>query len=90
MVSTSNHPPASAYHVRAWSLLYGTVLTTGIALAMLVVVGQTKQFAGLDSRLFLRAPDAGNPVFEGLLSTGLYAALCYGLYRVAMSKKKHA
>jgi phosphate transport system permease protein len=34
MVSTSNRPPASAYHVRAWSLLYGTVLTTGIALAL--------------------------------------------------------
>jgi phosphate transport system permease protein len=34
MVSTSNHPPASAYHVRAWSLLYGTALTTGLALAL--------------------------------------------------------
>jgi phosphate transport system permease protein len=34
MVSTSNHPPASAYHLRAWPLLYGTVLTTGLALAL--------------------------------------------------------
>jgi phosphate transport system permease protein len=34
MVSTSNHPPPSAYQVRAWSLLYGTVLTTGLALAL--------------------------------------------------------
>ena len=34
MVSTSVHPPASAYHVRAWSLVYGTLLTTGLALAL--------------------------------------------------------
>jgi phosphate transport system permease protein len=34
MVATSNHPPASAYRVRAWPLLYGTVLTTGLALAL--------------------------------------------------------
>lgn len=34
MVLTSNHPPASAYHVRAWPLLYGTALTTGVALLL--------------------------------------------------------
>jgi phosphate transport system permease protein len=34
MVATSNHPPASAYHVRAWPLLYGTLLSTGLALAV--------------------------------------------------------
>lgn len=34
MVATSNSPPASAYHVRAWPLLYGTLLTTGLALAL--------------------------------------------------------
>jgi phosphate transport system permease protein len=34
MVSTSVHPPASAYHLTAWSLVYGTLLTTGLALAV--------------------------------------------------------
>ncbi|HTD57419.1 MAG TPA: ABC transporter permease, partial [Solirubrobacteraceae bacterium] len=34
MVSTSVHPPASAYHVTAWSLVYGTLLTTVLALAL--------------------------------------------------------
>jgi phosphate transport system permease protein len=31
MLSTSTHPPASAYHVRAWPIVYGTVLITGLA-----------------------------------------------------------
>ncbi len=38
MVSTSIHPPASAYHVRAWPLVYGTLLTTGLALAIALPV----------------------------------------------------
>jgi phosphate transport system permease protein len=38
MVSTSVHPPASAYHVTAWSLVYGTLLTTGLALALALPV----------------------------------------------------
>jgi len=38
MVSTSIHPPASAYHVRAWPLIYGTLLTTGLALAIALPV----------------------------------------------------
>src|SRR5206468_7281936 len=28
---TGQHPPAAAYHLRAWPLLYGTLLTTGAA-----------------------------------------------------------
>ncbi len=35
MVSTSRHPPASVYHLRAWPLLYGTLLVSGLA----VVIG---------------------------------------------------
>jgi phosphate transport system permease protein len=31
MVSTSAHPPPSAYHFRAWPLIYGTLLTSGFA-----------------------------------------------------------
>lgn len=38
MVSTSIHPPASAYHVRAWPLVYGTLLTTALALAVALPV----------------------------------------------------
>jgi phosphate transport system permease protein len=34
MVGTSIHPPPSAFHVRAWPLIYGTLLTTTIALAL--------------------------------------------------------
>ncbi len=34
MVGTSVHPSAAAYHVRAWPLIYGTLLTTVIALAL--------------------------------------------------------
>ena len=31
MQATSVHPPASAYHLRAWPLVYGTLLTTVVA-----------------------------------------------------------
>ena len=31
MQATSVHPPASAYHLRAWPLVYGTLLSTGLA-----------------------------------------------------------
>lgn len=34
MVSSSAHPPPSAYHVNAWPLVYGTLLTSAIALAL--------------------------------------------------------
>jgi phosphate transport system permease protein len=34
MVSTSRHPPASAYHLRAWPLLYGTLLVAGLSVAI--------------------------------------------------------
>jgi phosphate transport system permease protein len=35
MIKTGQHPPASAYHLRAWPLVYGTLLTTGAS----VVIG---------------------------------------------------
>ncbi|MDX6728847.1 MAG: phosphate transport system permease protein [Baekduia sp.] len=35
MIKTGQHPPDAAYHLRAWPLVYGTLLTTGVA----VVVG---------------------------------------------------
>jgi ABC-type phosphate transport system permease subunit len=34
MIATSVHPPASAFYVRAWPILYGTLLTTAIALPL--------------------------------------------------------
>jgi phosphate transport system permease protein len=34
MQTTSVNPPASAFHLSAWPLLYGTVLTTGIAIVL--------------------------------------------------------
>jgi phosphate transport system permease protein len=35
---TGVNPPASAYHLRAWPILYGTVLTTGIAVVLGLVL----------------------------------------------------
>jgi phosphate transport system permease protein len=35
MIATGQHPPQSAYHLRAWPLIYGTLVTTGVA----VIVG---------------------------------------------------
>ena len=32
MLYTGPHPPASAFHLRAWPLIYGTLLTTALAL----------------------------------------------------------
>jgi phosphate transport system permease protein len=38
MVSTSTHPPASTYRLNAWPLVYGTLLTTALALAVALPV----------------------------------------------------
>jgi phosphate transport system permease protein len=34
MTAATNKPPASAYHLRAWPLIYGTILTSGIAVML--------------------------------------------------------
>ena len=34
MLATSVHPPASAFHLRAWPLVYGTLLTSAFALVL--------------------------------------------------------
>jgi phosphate transport system permease protein len=34
MQATSVHPPASAYHLRAWPLIWGTMLTAGAAVVL--------------------------------------------------------
>src|SRR6195952_2050413 len=33
MIKTGQHPPPEAYHLRAWPLLWGTLLTSGAAVA---------------------------------------------------------
>ena len=38
MQATSVNPPASAYRLNAWPLVYGTLLTTGIAIVLGIVV----------------------------------------------------
>jgi len=38
MQATSVNPPASAYRLRAWPIIYGTLLTTGIAVVLGVVI----------------------------------------------------
>ena len=34
MAATGAHPPASAYHLRVWPLIYGTLLTSGLAVLL--------------------------------------------------------
>lgn len=75
----AEHDPGSLF---ASGLIAGDALM-GIAIAMTTV-------AGLDQALRLRDPEAGGALFEGLLSTGLYAGISYLLYRYAVSKKKVA
>jgi phosphate transport system permease protein len=38
MQATSVNAPATAYHLRAWPLVYGTLLSTGIAVALGIVI----------------------------------------------------
>jgi ABC-type phosphate transport system permease subunit len=38
MQATSVHPPASAYHLRAWPLVYGTILSTGVAVVLALAI----------------------------------------------------
>jgi len=38
MQATSVHPPASAYHLDAWPLVYGTILTTSVAVVSALVI----------------------------------------------------
>jgi phosphate transport system permease protein len=38
MQNTSVHPPPSAYHVRAWPLVYGTVLTTTVSVVFALAI----------------------------------------------------
>ncbi len=38
MQNTTQHPPPSAYHLRAWPLIYGTILTTGVAVVLALAV----------------------------------------------------
>jgi uncharacterized oligopeptide transporter (OPT) family protein len=72
----SEHDPGSLF---ASGLIAGDALM-GIAIAMLTV-------AGADQALRLRDPEAGGALFEGLLSSALYAGIIYMLYRYAMRKK---
>ena len=72
----SEHDPGALF---ASGLIAGDALM-GIAIAVLTV-------AGLDASLKMRHPEAGSPAFEGLLSTALYAGVCWLLYRYAMKKK---
>jgi phosphate transport system permease protein len=38
MQATSVHPPASAYHLNAWPLVYGTILTTCVAVPLALAI----------------------------------------------------
>lgn len=71
------HDSGSLY---ASGLIAGDALM-GIALAVITVLG-------MDQALKLRHPETGPALFEGLLSTGLYAAVTYSLWKYAMRKQK--
>jgi len=38
MQNTTQHPPPSAYHLRAWPLVYGTLLTTVVAVVLALAI----------------------------------------------------
>jgi phosphate transport system permease protein len=38
MNSTGVHPPAAAYHLRVWPLIYGTLLTSGLAVLLALAI----------------------------------------------------
>ncbi len=38
MQNTTQHPPPSAYHLRAWPVVYGTLLTTGVAVVLALAI----------------------------------------------------
>ena len=38
MQTTTQHPPPSAYHLRAWPLVYGTILTTAVAVVLALAI----------------------------------------------------
>ncbi len=38
MQNTTQHPPPSAYHLRAWPLVYGTLLTTALSVVLAIAV----------------------------------------------------
>src|SRR5436305_1584134 len=38
MQTTTQHPPPSAYHLRAWPLVYGTILTTTVAVVFALAI----------------------------------------------------
>jgi phosphate transport system permease protein len=38
MQNTTQHPPPSAYHLRAWPVVYGTILTTVVAVALALAI----------------------------------------------------
>src|ERR1700736_2306049 len=38
MQATGVHPPASAFHLRAWPLVYGTLLTTAVSVVLALAI----------------------------------------------------
>ncbi len=38
MQNTTQHPPPSAYHLRAWPVVYGTLLTTVVAVVLALAI----------------------------------------------------
>ncbi|MBI4375625.1 MAG: oligopeptide transporter, OPT family [Elusimicrobia bacterium] len=81
--AVAEHDPGSLY---ASGLIAGDALM-GIVIAGIAVISTLPWAGGLSQFLQLRRPEAGHPAFETLLSTGLYAAVVYSLYRHALGKK---
>src|SRR2546421_371758 len=38
MIQVGQHPPASAYHLRAWPLIYGSLVTTFLAVMVVPIM----------------------------------------------------
>lgn len=67
--------------------LYASGLIAGDALMGIILAAFT--VVGWGAKLQMRDPAAGSPAIEAMISTGLYGAVAYALYRYATSRPKH-
>lgn len=75
MANTTAHSPASAYHLRAWPLIYGTLLTSGLAVILGLAISLLTAIFVVDlAPLFVRR--AMTPVIRLLASV---PSVIYGL-----------
>jgi phosphate transport system permease protein len=77
MFETGPHPPASAYHLRAWPVIYGTLLTTSIALLIALPLALLSSIFIVEfapstlRRVMMLVPFVGNHLVTGAEKTSV-------------------